>query len=249
MIKAIFFLLSCQIRSVSARRYLLIYPLAVGFPKPAYRSIIQAPWGRWEEVDSGVFVLLHRRQRPQLRVSDQQTHAVIWVERQSATSLSVPPRCLLSYGLTRSHNCSPPPHFIIHSPPQTQNHRHTCTLSINSYLHKKPHTHKHRDPTYLPIQDPDCYGSLSSSLCSLFVFVFMASEVLLSAADFQMSIYSLWFNCVAGKICLKLLTLHILHYNRRHWPAPLILLSSARSPFQRDVFHLFMHVCIVFKNP
>lgn len=95
----------CQIGFVSARGYILICPSA----------------------RRGVFVPVQSRRRPQLGVSGQQTHGNIWVKRQSATSLSVPPRCLLSYGLTRSRNCSTP---------QTQ--RHTCTLSINS---KTTHTH------------------------------------------------------------------------------------------------------------
>lgn len=144
----------CQIRPVSARRDIDL--LTVGFPEPACRGILQAPLGKerrgrfWPH--QGAFVPVRSGRRPQLGVSGQQTHADIWVERPSATSLSVPPRCLLSYELTRSRNCSSPLHTHTH----THHHRHTCESSINS---QKPHMH--RDPTYLSMQNPDCYGRLS----------------------------------------------------------------------------------------
>lgn len=66
-----------------------------------------------------------------LRPAD--TRQYLGGERQCATSLSVPPHCLFSYGLTRSCNCSSPTSH-------TQTHpRHTCTLGIHLYA-QKPHT-------------------------------------------------------------------------------------------------------------
>lgn len=122
-------------------------------------------------------------------VSGQQTHADIWVERQSATSLSVPPRCSFSYGFTTT------PRFT---------HKHTTTDTHKCICAPKPHTHKQRlhisanpvmtaHPTFHP-PFPVC------------VFVSL-SEVLLSPADFETSIYLPWFNCVVGKFCLKSLSL------------------------------------------
>lgn len=125
------------------------------------------------------------RRRPQLGVSGQQTHTNICVEWRSATSHSVPPRCLLSYGPTRSCNCSSP---------TSHTHMHTDT--------ETPHIFQYRIQTVMTVCSPPPPFFFSF----LFCFVLVAPEQLLSPADFQVSIYWMWFNCVAGKICLKSLT-------------------------------------------
>lgn len=60
------------------------------------------------------------------------------------------------------------------------------------------------------------------SVCVLHIcqigFVSARGYILICPADYQMSVYSLWFNCIAGKMCLKSFSLNILHHNRSHWP-------------------------------
>ncbi len=153
---------------------------------------------------------IQSRQRPQLGVSGQQTHADIWVERQSATFPSVPPRCLLSYGLTRSRNCSSPTSHT-HTHAHTHHHRHTCTLNINSSAHKN-HT-PHISFT------PDCYGSLSSFSSSLpppFFLSWRPLRFFCLRPTFKCLFICRRLIVLPAKICLKLPGLHILHYNRSH---------------------------------
>lgn len=96
--------------------------------------------------------------------------------------------------------------------------RHTCTLGINLYTQNHTHAkgaYKSFSPGFRLLWQFVLVSSLHPPV--FFVLFLAASEVLLSPADFQMSIYSPWFNCVVGKICLKSLSFHILHYNRSHW--------------------------------
>lgn len=132
-----------------------------------------------EEVDSGLIkasLSPSRAGRGPSWGSQASRHTPAFgVERQSATSLSVPPHCLLSWGLTRSCNCSS---TISH----TQTHpRHTCTLGIRLYAESPTHApgaHVSLSsgsrllrqfvlvPFLHPPPPPFCFGSLWSSFVS-----------------------------------------------------------------------------------
>lgn len=134
-------------------------------------SSLQAPWGRWERRS---FLASTRRLCPPpvqaeapaggLRPADTRRYLGGEAEcNVPVRSTSLPPFLwvnkklwLLLPHLTHSHT---------HTHRRTHHPRNTCTLSINSYSHKNhtdPHTCTETSHAYPWVQDPDCYGSLSS---------------------------------------------------------------------------------------
>lgn len=91
---------SCQIRSVFARRPVLIWPLVLVLSRPGLQGHHPGPLGKVRGgrfcPHQGVFVpRVQSRRRAQLGVSGQQTHTNVCAERQRATSpvrsTSLPP--------------------------------------------------------------------------------------------------------------------------------------------------------------
>jgi len=202
------------------------------------------------------FVPVSSRQRAQLGVSGQETHASVWLERSRAASLSVPTRCLLSCRFTGSHAAPLPPSATIHLthrlPQNRIKEKYKCPQNPRHKDHRflSTHTHIHTQ-TPCKSSDPKSrllwqFGHLPTP--SLHFLLLFWPSVLLSLSDFVMSIYALSFNCVVFKGRLKLPGMHILHHNRSRREATRPAVLCQVSLLERRVFHLLCLSALCLKN-